>query len=536
MRDPDKKPPLIVALRLRYRDAYDAVSMLVYLFAIYIWGILVHPMGRDYEALASKGENLPFLVAPLFRGEIALFGAWLPGYHLVNLLLLYGCMLCIYHLTNLTVRGLWWFGTLAACMFMANPVHTEAIMNVSGIADLFPCLLALLALTGYAWQVNSPRPWKLVIALLLFVLASFPYAVNGYLVLVIFLYEILATPTGKHSFSRLGAFLVLGAAGLILNAGTLFAVRFDAAAMFTPLYFIFYPLGFLPETVMAFQTRPWLGWVAATVTVFLLVLIYRKARRPVTLFSLLAMLAIRLYPGDRPIDTITLIGGGQLLLPNALFVVGLVALFFRIMDHPKWRISMVGITSTIVIILFAMQFTSVRRWHEAGARVKDFQRQAQAQGDAAGAPIAILPDYRAYHGAPMWLSESIAHNTLFSSAIPAVGVLPVNAQRRDHLVVTVEEWSADGGRVALTGNPTLALNSVFPVAGLLTKEGDEAHVGELYGLDSPYAADARVRVGSVSATSVSLAVIAVESLPSSLVLPGPGEILSNRSSGKEPDQ
>src|SRR5689334_5940682 len=130
MSDEPKKPHPFIALRLNYKDAYDAIAMLIYLILVYGWGLWIYPLGRDFGHLANAGADLPIVARHLFAGEMRLFGANPAGYHLVNMALMYACMLLVYHFVNLSVRGLWWFGSLAACLFMANPVHSEAMHHL----------------------------------------------------------------------------------------------------------------------------------------------------------------------------------------------------------------------------------------------------------------------------------------------------------------------------------------------------------------------------------------------------------------------
>ncbi|MCC6696524.1 MAG: hypothetical protein IT365_12905 [Candidatus Hydrogenedentes bacterium] len=522
----------MMALRLRYSDTYDAVSMLVYLLAVYTWGLFAYPMGRDFDVLATGAADYPAIARSVFQAEVAVFGTWLPGYHLVNMLLLYACMLCIYHFTNMTLRGLWWFGTLAACMFMANPVHTEAILNICGVLDIIPCLLALLALTAYAWLAKDSKTWKLFVFLALLALATLTFPENAYLWLVLALYEVLAVPTGKHSMPRLGLSLLVGVVSVAANWATLSSGPYHLADMFVPLYFLFYPLGFLPESVANFRAHPWLGWLAAAAVAFILFLIYRKARRPVILFALLSMLVLRLAPAERPVDPVSLVGGGQLLLPNVLFVLGLVALFFRIMQHPKWRISMIGITTSIVIVLFAMQWSSVRRWHEAGRIVRAFQTQAQDLYAKTGATVGVLPDYQTYHGAPLRLSASVKHETPFSPQVPVLSILPLNGERPKHRTTTLEVWTPEGGLLTLTGKRPLSLDALFPVPGILAKQGDVAPAGNLMTEDDTPVAGLTVRVGHASPEIVQLELRSTgERLPV-VIAPG-GDPLPGKEAGED---
>jgi hypothetical protein len=192
-------------------------------------------------------------------------------------------------------------------------------------------------------------------------------------------------------------------------------------------------------------------------------------------------------------------------------------MFFRIMDHPKWRISMVGITTTIVIILFAMQFISVRRWNEAGQHVRQFQVAAQKAATESGT-IGVLPDYRAYYGAPMNLSDSVANNTIFSEALPAVSVLPINAERPGRREIKVDSWNAGGGKVTVSGdlpNPAVGL---FPNPIAAYQSSDRLRVSDLMNTPSVPLANATIRVSDITSDSVTIKITALDDpLPQTLV-------------------
>jgi hypothetical protein len=220
----------------------------------------------------------------------------------------------------------------------------------------------------------------------------------------------------------------------------------------------------------------------------------------------MSMVVLRFAPLERSVDLVTLIGGGQLLLASALFTIALVALFLRIMDHPKWRISMIGITTTLVIILFAMQFISVRRWHEAGQRVAVFQ--AQAQEAAVDAPIGVLPDYRDYYGAPMNLSDSIAHESIFSTAIPAVSILPLRADRAEHRVDTMTVWSQVGGELKISGDVPDPIAGLFPNPLAVSKSKNGIAVADLLSAPGIPLAKATIEVDNPTSGTVTITITA----------------------------
>jgi hypothetical protein len=172
---PARPVPKLAKYRMEHHALFDSGLLLFYTGLVYVWGLWIHPMGRDYAALANHGADLPFLADRIFAWEVATFGGWVVPYHLVNIAALYACVWCVMHLTNYTIRGLWWFGTWAAAVFMANPVHTESVLNISGIGDLVPAFFALLALTAYAYHVYGPRRWTYAASLVTFAMAVAPY-------------------------------------------------------------------------------------------------------------------------------------------------------------------------------------------------------------------------------------------------------------------------------------------------------------------------------------------------------------------------
>ncbi len=449
-------PPRLISLRLKYRNRFDAMAMLFYVCLVYAWSVNVYPLGRDYAILGGGGAGLPFLVRTVISWEVSLFGSFVPGYHLVNIALVYAAMLCIYRLVNYTLKGMWWFGTLAACLFMANPVHTEAVVNLTGAVDLVPFLVALLAITFYAAHAYEPGIWRYSGALLCFAVAVISYPLYAYLILVLFLYDLLITEPDLKNYKRLLPFLVVTACAFWTHGGMLFAHGFDCGRMFSPLYFIFYPIGFLPETARRFHEHPALGWFAGAAAFVILALVYRKARRPAILFGVLAMCAIRLYPGDRFIDPVHLIGGGQLLLANVFFLIALVALFYRIMEDPNWRVAMIGLTTVISIAFFVMQIRENVIWHKAGNRVHAFQTQArEALVPSHDTPLGICPDFQYWLGAPLCFTQSLTHDTPFSTALPVKPVVMLDGDKAGAVTVTQEEWARENGVIRVSGASAL---------------------------------------------------------------------------------
>ncbi len=94
-----------------------------------------------------------------FAADYLLWGMRAFGYHLTNLILHVACMLLVWRL------ALWLFkssaSALAAAMvFGLHPVHTEAVVWVSGRFDLLACFCLLASALAYLnWQRGHRRAW-----------------------------------------------------------------------------------------------------------------------------------------------------------------------------------------------------------------------------------------------------------------------------------------------------------------------------------------------------------------------------------------
>lgn len=527
MSEPQVPPGPLTSLRLRYKDAYDSVSMLFYLLLVYGWGLWVYPLGRDFAHLANRGADLPFGAKQLFALEMDWFGNNPVGYHLVNLALMYGCMLLVYYFVNATVRGLWWFGTLAACLFMANPVHSESMLNLSGVGDLVPCLVGLGVLASYAWLTRTDWvrvPTAIVFGLL--VLAVLAYEELRTLGLVLYLYEVLAVSKSRRRHGRaLSAVAISLVAVLTLGSNLGDAIK-DPVQSFGSLYLIFYPIGFLPETVQAFHETPWLVWAAVAQIAFVVWLLQRKARRGTLLFALFSMLFLSCAPGD--FDWVHMIGGGQLLLANALFVLGVIVVVFRIMDHPKWRIPMISITSMLVLVMFGLQWKSIRKWHDAGQYVRHFQELAASATQDGTVSMGILPDFWFYYGAPAMLSASVRYDTPFSKQLPAIPLLRLNPDVLSPEQYLIHNWSAGGGEVTVVAKESPNLFRYFPGAARLEVGAAQA-LSSVWGDEMP---SGTVAIQDIGDKTIRVA-ISGESLPEQLV---PGNLSREESDREaEPD-
>ncbi len=411
-----------IPIRLEERYRLDGITMLVYITLVYGWSIFLHPMGRDFAAFASHGAEFPWPSRMLWLAATNIFGGFTPGYHLLNMALMFGCMFAFYVYANRVFRGPTWVGMLAANLFMANPLHLESMLNLSGSVDLLPAFAALAALAAYATHVENPTARTFTILTALTAIATFLWPQHAMLPAVMLLHEGLLTGSHRRSRWRLSLGGLALVASLVVHSGSILGPHWNIATAWGPLAFVAYCIGFLPETVQTITTQPLFGWAIAAGFIIGLALIHRKSRHAAVPFAIIAMLLLRLVPDSRPIDPVHLIGGGQLVLAQAIFMLAFAAVYLRIMDHPKWRGPLIYGSISISVMFFILTGVSAYRWHVAADELQVFRTRAATLEPG----TRFAPDFRYYRGAPLCLSDSVQHDTPFSKALDIEFALPLH--------------------------------------------------------------------------------------------------------------
>lgn len=402
------------------------VADAIYLALVFGWTLILIPLGRDFAALANPDVLGP-VPGRLFSGMMALFNDHAWAYLLVNLAMLYACMVLILVLARALGQGPWWLGSVAAVLFMANPAKTEAVLSLGGIQDLLPGVLGLGVLAVYACCRTREGRFMRRLPLLAYVVSvlACPDTIPLFLVLVLLELCFFRDVPGQRA--RLWPIIVVGAAVYLISGQWALPEALHPDAMFAPLFLVLYPVGVLPDTLAFFTAWPLPGWACALVLAVLAGYVMRRAAHPLLTFGLLGAAAFRLLQGGRTVDPVTLSGGGALLIPTALLALAACGGFLAVMRSPRWRFSVVRISTLLCVAAMLCQGWINGHWLQAGREVNRFQAAAaEAASRNPGQPLAVVPDLRYIGTAPVLYSESVRYNTPFGSALPVRSLLPLS--------------------------------------------------------------------------------------------------------------
>jgi uncharacterized membrane protein YuzA (DUF378 family) len=449
----------------------------VYIWLVFGWSLTLYPLGIDFIYLADPGQ-MQSAAQRVWEMELRLFGDSIALYRVFNILLLYCCMVCILFLTRFVLGGAWWLGSLAAVLTMANPAKSEGILHLSAVADLLPAFAALAALAAWAGWHRHGGGAAYVLALVLGAFASLNFAENAMLPWVMLALYILIPSEHAARALHLIPVSLLGVAALFRHGWMFSHHGFNPVDAIAPLYLAFYPLGLWPSTAALYWQYPALWLVVALVFLALVALLWRKLRDNALIFALLGALLLRAMPLGE-FDIVHCRGGGALIVPFALLYIGLAAVWMHIQQHPRWRRQAVVLTTLLCLLFFGLQWQALWHWRQAGAVVKAFQaRAAMAVEESNGEPVALLPDFRYHHTAPVALYASVLYDTAFSRELPVTTAMATHYFLPPKGDVTITKWDRIGAEVEVRG-VTLA-EMLGPDAAAMQPGDDVAY--ELYQL------------------------------------------------------
>lgn len=338
----------------------------VYLWLVHYWA-LGKGDGGPVSATLAESTGLQHVALALAH---AVLGDATTGYVVLNILLLYACMVGLFFLTRAVIGGPWWHGSLVAVLMMANPMKTDAVLALSGAQHLVPALLAILGVLLAVWPFVRAGFVAQGGALALVTIVAFSstaYTLLPWAVVALQVAASHATPGRGGWLGRL-PWLVLGAVAIAWRFAEL---QIAPAQSMLSLFLVVYPIGLLPGTAASIAASPTLAGLAALAVLAVWLWLWRATRHPVVLWSGVAALLLRAVA--EPVGLVELEGGATMILPIALVAMGFTAMCHRIMQHPAWPRHVVFLTSAICVVYFILQ-------------IQDIQRRAVP----AAAPVAVL--------------------------------------------------------------------------------------------------------------------------------------------------
>lgn len=393
----------------------------VYLLLVYGWFVRIHPTGLSFEQLAAP-ESLYPLPRFIFQLMVGVFKNHSEAYVLVNLFLLYGCMVLVLVLTRLLTRGPWWLGSVAAVLFMATPLKTAALFSLGGVGWLGPGFLGLALLVVYALCRSDEKERLSWLPLPFYILVCLAAPSTISLFAVILLMEYSCFSGEQFSKSRQALYITLVGVFLLFVSGqALSPGALSLKNMFGPLLLFLNPIGFLPRSMLFFQSHPFLGYGLAAGVVLFLGLLIRRCDVPAVRFAFLAIFATRLGQGSNPIDLVTLENSALLLIPEALLGIAVAGGFLYLSKLPRWRPSILRFSTMLCCVAMLCQVWVNFQWYRGGQAVSRFMDSAQTlAAEHPGETLALFPDITYVGFVPWYLSKTIQTDTPFGEMVPAV--------------------------------------------------------------------------------------------------------------------
>lgn len=336
---------------------------LLYLIAVHIWNVNLGPVLMD--TIEFVPQHVPWPSALVLRLEQVYFGETYWLYHAVNLVLLYGCMLLTMVLVRTSLQSVWWLGSLASVLMMANPIKDHGVTLLTASTVLIPVLLGLLTLVLYAKHCEHGEMSTYIFALSLAWFLQFTYPSLLPLALVIVLYEGIVNPPERQYWIRVIPFVLIGVVAIQHWGTTLYSGGWSGVLF--SLVRVLYPVDYLPETVVALEENGLFR--GAMVLLWLVVVggIGLKLRSRGYWFGVSAGIAwMALLPGyDHRLAPFTDL---HMFMPIIFINLALAALCSRIQSHPRWNRLVVVLTLFMCIGFFVLSWMSIAEWHELAER------------------------------------------------------------------------------------------------------------------------------------------------------------------------
>lgn len=153
------------------------------------WSNITSILTRDIGAGSGREYNFYRPLQLLsYRVDYSLWRLEAGGYHLTNVLLHILAVLSIYWFVNLLFNNNF-ISILSSALFIAHPIHTEAVSYISGRSDPLSLIFIMIFFIFYIKHLSSMTPHLYIFALLSYILALLSRESSLILPLLVLLYH-----------------------------------------------------------------------------------------------------------------------------------------------------------------------------------------------------------------------------------------------------------------------------------------------------------------------------------------------------------
>ncbi|HOQ32598.1 MAG TPA: hypothetical protein PLA12_08805 [Candidatus Hydrogenedens sp.] len=325
----------------------------VYVSLVFLWVLFLPSSGSDYLWFHNTFFNQPiygsdsFILSVIFTYSFIMF-------RLLNFLLLYILMFILFFTTRFVTGGPWWLGSLSAVLFMAHPLTQPQIVQLNGYETLFPLVMNAIPLLLFAYSVYTQTSqlifiWLFSLIALLVSPLSAPFIfIIGFGLLLN--RDVQGAIPKRHIW--MGILTILPALYFLKVNQSNYIFSFD----FIPqLSLLIYPIGWLPMTVDIYHRESILPVFYTLLSISVLVFISWKIKQKYLVLFLWGILFLCLFSYKKGINLTQPLQNPSALFPLMLLCIAVSGICGIIQKQPRWKMSVVKITTVLCIIMMCCQ-------------------------------------------------------------------------------------------------------------------------------------------------------------------------------------
>ncbi len=326
---------------------------LLYVSLVFLWTIFLPLSGSDYLWFHDTFFNQPMqgtdlaILSLIFSYSSILF-------RIVNFILLYILMVFLFFITRFLTAGPWWLGSLSAVLFMSHPLTGPHVVQINGYETLLPILINALPLLFFAHSIYTQTSRFIFVWLLsLFALLTYPSSAPF---VTIIGFGLLLQNEIQGLIPKQNVFMFL----LTLFPSLYFLKFYQPPNSFSldfllQFSLLIYPLGWLPMTQTLYHWQNILPILYGLTGILILVFISWKIKQKYLILFLWGTIFLSMFSYQNPINLSQPLQNSCALFPLFLFCIVVSGIGGMIQRQPRWKTSIVKITTLLCIVMMSSQ-------------------------------------------------------------------------------------------------------------------------------------------------------------------------------------